>query len=242
MISFAPPDFQINRLNNTTMDHKNISQGIESSPFIQKHSTLIRIWHWVTFLVLTASMITVLINATMLNPRDNIGLVQNQLKEKGLTASEEQAFAVSHEYEDKMWNVHKWLGFGLAFLLATRVLIELAQPAEEKIRARIKNAAGLYKLNDGNKAEYRHYLNVKKVYTLFYLILLLMALTGLGLAFGRELGFTRPIHNTVKTIHSILQYCMYAFVLLHLIGVVFAENTKNKGIVSGMINGNKSLK
>jgi len=223
------------------MDHKNISQGIESSPFIQKHSTLIRIWHWVTFLVLSASMITVLINSTMLNPRDNVGMVQNQLKEKGLTASEQQAFAVSHEYEDKMWDVHKWLGFGLAFLLATRVLIELVQPAEEKIRARIKNAMGLLKLNDENKAQYRHYLNVKKVYTLFYIILLLMALTGLGLAFGRDLGFTREIHDAVKTIHSILQYCIYAFVLIHLIGVVIAENTKDKGIVSGMINGNKAL-
>lgn len=177
----------------------------------------------------------------MLNPRDNIGLVQNQLKEKGITASEEQAFAVSHEYEDKMWDVHKLLGFGLAFLLISRVLIEIALPSDEKMRTRIKNAMGLYKLNNGNKAEYRHYLNVKKVYTLFYLILLLMALTGLGLAFGRDLGFTREIHNAVKTIHSILQYCMYAFVLIHLIGVVIAENTKDKGIVSGMINGNKTL-
>ena len=219
----------------------NSSQGIESSPFIQKHSTLIRIWHWITFLVLSASMITVLINSTMLNPRDNIGLVQNQLKEKGVTVSEEQAFAVSHEYEDKMWEVHKWLGFGLAFLLISRVLIEIALPGDEKIRSRIKNAMTLLKLNDGNKAQYRHYLNVKRVYMLFYTLLLLMALTGLGLAFGRDLGFTREIHNTVKTVHSILQYCMYAFVLIHLIGVIIAENTKDKGIVSGMINGNKAL-
>jgi len=223
------------------MTTTNSSQGIESSPFIQKHSTLIRIWHWITFLVLSASMITVLINSTMLNPRDNIGLVQNQLKEKGVTVSEEQAFAVSHEYEDKMWEVHKWLGFGLAFLLISRVLIEITLPSDEKMRTRIKNATGLYKLNNWKKAEYRHYLNVKKVYTLFYLILLLMALTGLGLAFGRDLGFTREIHNTVKTVHSILQYCMYAFVLIHLIGVIIAENTKDKGIVSGMINGNKAL-
>ena len=224
------------------MTTTNSSQGIESSPFIQKHSSLIRIWHWVTFLVLSASMITVLINATMLNPRDNIGLVQNQLKEKGLTASEEQAFAVSHEYEDKMWDVHKLLGFGLAFLLVARVLIEITLPGNEKIRSRIKNTMSLLKLNDENKVQYKHYLNVKRVYMLFYTILLLMALTGLGLAFGRDLGFTREIHNAVKTVHSILQYCMYAFVLIHLIGVVIAENTKDKGIVSGMINGNKSLK
>jgi len=223
------------------MDQKNISQGIESSPFIQKHSAIIRIWHWVTFLVLSASMITVLINSTMLNPRDNIGLVQNQLKEKGVTVSEDQAFAVSHEYEDKMWDVHKLLGFGLAFLLFSRVIIELTLPGNEKIRTRFKNATGLLKLNDQNKVKYKHYINVKRLYMLFYLILFLMAITGLGLAFGRDLGFTRPIHQTVKSIHSILQYCMYAFVLIHLCGVIIAENSKDKGIVSGMINGNSSL-
>ena len=220
------------------MDQKNIPQGIESSPFIQKHSSILRIWHWTTFLILSASMITVLINSTMLNPRDNIELVQNQLKEKGVTVSEEQAFAVSHEYEDKMWDVHKLLGFGLAFLLVARVLIELVQPREEKIRTRIKNTMALIKLNDKNKVEYKHYLNVKRTYLLFYVLLFCMALTGLGLAFGRDLGFTREIHNAVKTVHSILQYCMYAFVLIHLGGVVIAENTKEKGIVSGMINGN----
>jgi len=223
------------------MDQKNIPQGIESSPFIQKHSSILRIWHWTTFLILSASMITVLINSTMLNPRENIGLVQNQLKEKGVTVSEEQAFAVSHEYEDKMWDVHKLLGFGLAFLLVARVLIELVQPGEEKIRTRIKNTMALIKLNDKNKVEYKHYLNVKRTYLLFYVLLFCMALTGLGLAFGRDLGFTREIHNAVKTVHSILQYCMYAFVLIHLGGVIIAENTKEKGIVSGMINGNSSL-
>ena len=224
------------------MTQEIISQGNGSSPFIQRHSTVIRIWHWTTFLILSASMITVLINSTMLNPRDNIALVQNQLKEKGITVSEEQAFAVSHEYEDKMWDIHKLLGFGLAFLLLSRVVIELAQQKNEKIRTRIKNAMGFVKLNDDNKVEYRHYIHVKRVYLLFYLILLLMALTGLGLAFGRGLGFTRELHNTVKTVHSILQYCMYAFVFIHLCGVIIAENGKFKGIVSGMINGNGSLK
>jgi len=79
------------------------------------------------------------------------------------------------------------------------------------------------------------------MYLLFYLILLLMALTGLGLAFGRELGFPRQIHNLLKTAHSLFQYFMYAFVFLHLCGVIIAENGKTKGIVSGMINGNRSL-
>lgn len=223
------------------MAQKNVSQVIESSPFLQRHSVLIRIWHWATFLIISGSMITVLINATMLNPRDNITLVQTQLKAKGVNVTDEQAFAVSHQYEDKMWDVHKLLGYGLAFLLASRLIIELIQPKEEKLRSRIKKVGSSFKLNDENSAQYRHYLYVKRLYLLFYLILLLMAITGLGLAFGHELGFTRQTHNTLKTIHSLFQYFMYGFVFIHLCGVVIAENTKDKGIVSGMINGNSSL-
>jgi cytochrome b len=32
---------------------------------------------------------------------------------------------------------------------------------------------------------------------------------------------------------------MYAFVLVHLGGVILADNKDSKGLVSGMINGNK---
>jgi cytochrome b len=65
-----------------------------------------------------------------------------------------------------------------------------------------------------------------------------MALTSLGLAFGRELGVSGGLHVTIKEIHSIGQYLMYSFVIIHLCGVVIADNRKAKGLISGMINGN----
>lgn len=210
-----------------------------ASFFLQKHSLQIRIWHWITFLFISGSMITVLFASTLLNPRVNIGMVQSQLQNKGVTVTQEQAFAVSHEYEDKVWNVHKWIGFGIAFLLLSRFVIEFIQPGEEKLRSRLKKAVVLYKLNDENKSVYRHYIGIKASYSLFYILLFCMALTGLGLAFGKDLGFSRGLHGTIKEIHSIGQYLMYAFVLIHLGGVIIADNTTSKGIVSGMINGNK---
>jgi cytochrome b len=42
------------------------------------------------------------------------------------------------------------------------------------------------------------------------------------------------LHN----LHEIAQYLIYAFILVHLAGVIIAENRGIKGIVSGMINGN----
>ena len=207
--------------------------------FLPKHSVAIRIWHWITFLFVASSMVTVLFASTLLDPRDNTGMVQEQLQEKGLTVTQDQAFAVSHEYEDKVWDVHKWIGFGIVCLLISRLVIELLQPGEEKLRSRLKSAIALYKQNDSLKKTYRHFIGVKLTYTLFYVLILCMALTGLGMAFGRDLGIPRNVYGAIKEIHSIVQYCMYAFVPVHLGGVIVADTTEAKGIVSGMINGNR---
>lgn len=221
------------------MAPQNSSSNPESSPFIQSHSAQLRIWHWLTFIFITGAIVTVLLNSTMLAPRDNVKLVQEQLERKGVTVTDDQAFAVSHEYEDKMWEVHKLIGFGLAILLLARVVIEFTQPEEEKMRNRLKKVLELSKLNDSNRAEYTHYLRVKRSYMLFFVLLLLMALTGLGMAFGRDLGLSRGVHVSIKNFHELVQYFMYAFVVIHLAGVILAENGKMRGIVSGMIHGNK---
>jgi Ni/Fe-hydrogenase 1 B-type cytochrome subunit len=224
------------------MEENNIKNRIASSTFLQPHSGLIRVWHWLAFLILTSSMITVLLASTLLHPWKNISLVQGQLKEKGITITADQAFSVTHAYEDEIWDVHKYLGFGLAFLLLSRVCIEITQPGEEKLRSRIKRAIGLYKQDNTNKAEYRHYIGVKTGYLFFYLLILFMAITGLGLAFGHEVSFLGKIHRGLKSIHSIGQYFIYAFILLHLCGVIIADIGRSKNIISGMINGNKLMK
>jgi Ni/Fe-hydrogenase 1 B-type cytochrome subunit len=221
------------------MTQKNISSIPESSHFLQQHSVMIRIWHWLTFIILSAVMITVLLNSTLMNQRKNAVMVQDLLKAKGVTVTSDQAFAVSREYEDMMWNLHKQLGYGLAFLFITRILIELVVPGEEKVYSRVKKAMGLYKQNEANKSEYRHYVWVKRGYLLFYTFLFIMILTGIGLALGRDVSFIGKIHREIKTVHSVCQYFMYAFVLLHLFGVIINENSNAKAIVSGMIHGNK---
>jgi Ni/Fe-hydrogenase 1 B-type cytochrome subunit len=221
------------------MTQKNILSIPDSSHFLQQHSVLIRIWHWLTFIIISSLMVTVLLTATLMNQRKNSAMVQAQLKSKGVTVTEEQAFAVSREYEDIMWNLHKQLGYGLVFLFFARIMIELVVPGEEKVYSRVKNAMGLYKQNEGNKSEYRHYIWVKRGYLLFYLFLFIMIITGLGLAFGRELSFSGKVRGTIKEVHSICQMFIYVFVVLHLFGVIINENSNAKAIVSGMINGNR---
>jgi Ni/Fe-hydrogenase 1 B-type cytochrome subunit len=221
------------------MTQKSIPSVPGSSHFLQQHSVLIRVWHWLTFLFISAVIVTVLLTATLMNQRKNSVMVQDQLKSKGVIVTPEQAFAVSRQFEDIMWNLHKQLGYGLVLLLIARVLIELVVPGEEKVYSRVKKAMGLYKADSGNKSEYRHYVWVKRGYLLFYTLLFLMVLTGLGLALGRGIPFLRSMHRVIITVHSICANFMYVFVLLHLFGVIIIENNNAKAIVSGMISGNK---
>jgi Ni,Fe-hydrogenase I cytochrome b subunit len=222
------------------MTKKNLT--LESSPFLQRHTVLIRIWHWLTFLTIASLMITVLLASTALKPRPNIKFVQEKLANKGVTVTDEQAFSVAHGYDDKMWDVHKLIGYGLAFLLLSRFLIEVVQPNGDKVRTRIKAALKLTAAPTDNLKEIKHYLLVKRGYLVFYLLLLTIVFTGLGLAFEHDLAFFDQNHRLIKKVHEFCQYLMYGYVFIHLCGVIIADNRNAKGIVSGMINGNKEAK
>ena len=212
---------------------------IQVSPFLQKHSSLIRIWHWLTFLTITILISTVLVASTALEPRKNIKLVQERLAGKGVTVSDDQAFSVAHSFDDKMWDFHKLVGFALAFLLFSRIIIEVVQPGDEKLRQKIKKGLLIDSQGADNLKLKKHYLLVKRGYYVFYTLLLVIVLTGLGIAFGHDVQFLNQNHRLIKQIHSFCQYLMYAFVILHLCGVIISDLTHSKGIVSGMINGNK---
>ncbi len=221
------------------MQQKNPTAIDGTSIFVQKNSAAIRIWHWLTFLVVTSLIVTVLMASTVLNPRKNVPVVQNILKEKGITVDNNQSFAVAHLYDDKMWDLHKILGFALTFLFLSRIIVEITQPTEEKMRYRVKKTLLSYLQSPKDKKDEKHYLIVKYSYMLFYMLLLTMVVTGLIIAFGGDLGIAGPTRHYIKEVHAFVQYFIYAFIFFHLSGVILADIGKVKGIVSGMINGGK---
>ena len=91
------------------------------SSFNENHSLAVRIWHWVTSLTIIFTIMLVLMGTFMFKMRDNIGIIQEQLEHKGVTVTQDQARSVAHEYSDKIWMFHKYVGYGLAFLLLCRV-------------------------------------------------------------------------------------------------------------------------
>ena len=158
-------------------------------------------------------------------------MVQEQVERKGGTVTVDQARSVAHEYSDKLWMLHKYIGFGLAFLLFWRIMTEATPSQEKTIRARLR-----YAMRQPAGPDRRHYLFVQYGYIVFFSLFILMAITGLILAF-EDISWLRPAHEPAEEIHKIVQYGLYAYMIIHLVGVIRADLDKYGGIVSRMING-----
>jgi cytochrome b561 len=222
----------------------NPADELNSGPvpgFDGPHSAATRIWHWSLFLFVTASFVTVLLASTIFRTRNTTAMVSHELQAKGQTVTADQARAVAHAYSDKLWDLHKWLGYGISLLVLTRIIIELTGPKPERLSVQLKRALGLKPADRRTKNELQQFIQVKRIYVVFYLSLLLMALTGLGLAF-EDVSVLKSWHSNIKQLHGFLQWVIYGFVLIHLAGVILADLGKHKGLVSRMIHGRPPAK
>lgn len=204
---------------------------------IKKHSASLRFWHWANTIAISGSLITVLINSTLLERRNVTPLIESELKDGGLTVSGQQAGNVGHALSDKVWEWHTYIGYVLAALFLFRLILEFFQLADQKFLRKIIFARDQYLTTKVKRQQVIHELTVKIIYALFYLLLLIMVVTGLFLAFEDLLAPFKSIRHSVKEVHGFCMYLILAFIAVHLIGVFLAERKDSKGIVSDMING-----
>lgn len=206
---------------------------------IKKHSRPIRLWHWLNLMVITGSLLTVLLNSTLFDVKSNTSYVQQQLQESGVAVTARQAKSVAHGLEDKVWDLHIYVGYALASLLLFRLIAELFQPGRQRFFFGLKAAYQTYRRHTKNSGLALHDLTVKSLYLIFYLLLAIMAITGLSITFDQELGIGKATSHSIKDFHGFCMYLILIFIVIHIIGVLLAERKESKGIVSDMINGGK---
>ena len=209
-----------------------------SSNGVKKHSPQLRLWHWLNAIVISGSLITVLINSTITDDGTTGTLIKNQLKSAGASITADQARSAAHALSDSVWAIHIYFGYALAALLLLRLVLEYFQLADQKFIRTIKNSYYVFKTTKANREKARHELTVKTIYSLFYIILIIMVLTGLFLAFEDALAAYKSIRHNVRQVHGFCMYLVIAFIIVHLAGVFLAERKKESaGITSDMING-----
>jgi Ni/Fe-hydrogenase 1 B-type cytochrome subunit len=215
-----------------------VREDIENPQQIKKNSVTLRFWHWAEVIVISGSLITVLINSTITNQRKVSTLVQTEMKNSGASVTQDQARSVAHALGDSVWEIHTYFGYCLAALFLFRLILEFFQLADQKFIRRLKAAYKQYKTVKENRQAALHEFTVKTIYLLFYLLLLIMVVTGLFLAFEDAMAPFKAIRHTVRDVHGFCMYLILAFIVVHLGGVFLAERRKDgAGIVSDMING-----
>jgi Ni/Fe-hydrogenase 1 B-type cytochrome subunit len=187
-----------------------------------------------------STIVLVLLAEYVFDTRANAPMVMEEALDRGAELTEQQARGIAHGFSEKLWVLHTWVGYGISFLLLSRMVIEVVVSKEEKLRNKIKHALQLKTNSDAQKQDRRHYIWVKRGYLVFYLLILTMSLTGLGLAF-EDLPFLQGgMHRTLKQIHELGQYGMYTYIVLHLFGVIRADIATSNGLISRMIHGKRS--
>lgn len=206
---------------------------IEKRENNQKYSPQLRFWHWGNALVILGSLLTVLVNATLFDGRSSRDFIQKELANARANVSQEQARAVVHGLEDKVWDLHIYFGYALALLLLYRIIVEIVARKDQSFFRKLK----CYFSNQAIKKETKYEFGIKLLYFLFYLLLFIMATTGLVIAFHEDIGISKSVSHSLKEVHGFCMYPILAFIALHIGGVYIAENRNKGGIVSDMING-----
>ncbi|GAC1303746.1 MAG: hypothetical protein NVSMB24_10190 [Mucilaginibacter sp.] len=214
-----------------------VRKDINRKNKIKAYSPSLRLWHWANTIVISGSLITVLINSTVLDEHANAGFIKDELQKSGGSVTADQTRSLAGTLSDKVWAVHIYFGYFLAALLLFRIILEFFQLADQKLIRKMKTAYKDYFIIKKQVKLARHELVVKLTYLLFYLVLLIMVITGLTLAFKDQLHFSRSLMGTVKNIHGFCMYLVIAFIIVHIAGVFMAERDESPGIVSDMING-----
>src|SRR5258708_5654283 len=90
----------------------------------KKYSASLRLWHWANAIVISGSLITVLINATITDDHQTSSMMKDELQKAGAGVSDEQSRSAAHALSDSVWAVHTYFGYCLAGLLLFRLLLE----------------------------------------------------------------------------------------------------------------------
>lgn len=209
--------------------------NIEHPEQTKKYSSSLRFWHWANAIVIIGSLLTVLANSTILNGWAVRGFVQDSLKKSGTAITEEQTRSLVGGLRDRVWEYHQYFGYCLIALLLFRLGAEFFQLTDQKLIRKIKVARQQFKAGQ-NRMIARHEFVVKSLYATFYLLLMVMGITGLCLVFEDDVPLLHKMHF-IREIHQFGMYLVLIFIVVHLAGVYLAERKDSKGIVSDMING-----
>ncbi|MDB5235095.1 MAG: hypothetical protein JWR44_2088 [Hymenobacter sp.] len=198
----------------------------------------IRFWHWANALLISLQLLTILFQKVIVNSRSAVPEFQQAMSKDNVTITTQQGRAFAHIISERIWDWHVYFGYALVALWVLRAVLHFTGPSNLRFSARVMEILRRYRLAPpADKSKAGKILFAKTTYVLFYVFITIMVITGLVLVYHDDVSFFGKIEHTATEIHNVTMYLLMGFIVLHVVGVVWAEMKEDHGLISRMIGG-----
>ena len=187
----------------------------------KQYSKIYRILHWAIAISFLLLLITIFLRLTWMNKYNVAAIIQDYFSGTDLSLTQEQSISLAKKIRQPMWDYHIYLGYVLVGLFGIRFIL----PALGHMKFQNPFAKNL-----STKMKFQ-----KWAYIVFYICVIVSLTTGLIIQFGPK-EFKKPMEE----IHVLGIYYLLAFIAIHVGGVLVAEFTDQKGIISRIVSGSKN--
>ena len=184
----------------------------------KSYSAIYRILHWAIAVSFVLLLVTIFLRLTWMNKNNVATIIQDQLAVTGQQLSQDQAIILAKKIRQPMWAWHIYMGYVLTGLFAIRFMLPVF---------------GHMKFQDPLQKGLSSTSKLRKwTYLLFYVFVVTSLATGLLIVWG-----PKEWKDPLEQIHVLGIYYLLAFIAVHLAGILRAEFTDGKGIISSIVNG-----
>jgi len=150
--------------------------------------------------------------------------------------------------EDTLWQLHIYIGYALVVGIVARLSWGLVGPRHARFSDMWHPAAWwdtVRNLNLKAKPRFGHNTVASGAYLLVYLLLITMAITGLGLAavehsmgpFNVWFGDMAWLEDLFEEPHEIIYYLLMGFVVIHIAALIWHEHKDKTPLAQAMVTG-----
>lgn len=187
------------------------------------YSKVYRVMHWAIAFSFILLLITIFLRLTWLNKHHVAAIIQDYMATTDQNLSQDQLIVLAKKIRQPMWNWHIYIGYILVGLFSIRFILPVF---------------GQMKYQSPLKKELTFKMKLQKwTYLIFYMCVIVSLITGLVIEFG-----PRSLKKPMESIHVLGIYYLAAFIVIHLSGILIAEFTDQKGIISRIVSGSKKQK
>lgn len=188
----------------------------------KNYSAVYRIMHWSIAICMFLLLITIFLRLTWMNKNNVAEIIQNYLNTVDQSLTQDQLIVLAKKIRQPMWDWHIYLGYALTVLFGLRFILPFF--GEMKFQSPF-NKELIFKEKFQNL-----------IYLIFYVCVIISLATGLLIKFGPS-----EIKKSMEEIHILSIYYLIVFLIFHIGGVLWAEFTIHKGIISSIISGRKNV-